>query len=317
MKEQVAADVAESVESAPGWVGPAAWLARRLPVGRYRFIHEVCPQPARAFWARMSEATGQPEFLCDLRDSTSREACLTGQYEPQETGVLRMLLAPGMTFVDVGANWGYHTLRAAHLVGETGRVLCLEPDPRLFQMLRRNIARNRLPQVRPLEVAAAEAPGTARLIGYDPSGGNYGISQLATAIDEAQGTFRVEARDLDGLLDEHGVETVDVLKMDIEGAEALALAGLSRRLDNGDVARLLLELHPVALAERGTTPEALVDLLLARGYQAWSLDHSREASRRVAYGRVERLDELLTPGASAALEGAWPHLLLTAPALNL
>ena len=45
-------------------------------------------------------------FQCDLRDGIMREVCLTGRYEPQETALLQQILQPGMTFVDVGANWG-------------------------------------------------------------------------------------------------------------------------------------------------------------------------------------------------------------------
>ncbi len=301
---------------APWWVPPAQWVARRLPFGRYRFIHQVCPRPPRRFWASLPAQLGGSMFVCDLRDSVSREACLTGQYEPQETALLRRLLKPGMTFVDVGANWGYYTLLAAHLVGRGGRVISLEPDPRLFTTLSLNVERNRLGYVAVLPVAAADSPGTLRLCGFDPREGNYGVSQLAVDGDGGDEAFAVEARDLDGLLSELDASTVDVMKMDIEGAEALALRGLSRMLATGRIRRLLLELHPAALAERQTRPAEVVERLTTHGYRAWSVDHAREMSRRAAYGRVATTDELLRPADPDALNGAWPHLLLTAPGVE-
>lgn len=305
----------DSLEPPPWWVTPAAWLARRLPLGRYPFINQVCPRPDRLFWTALPATSGGAHFLCDLRDSVSREACFTGQYEPQETALLRTLLKPGMTVVDVGANWGYHTLLAAHLVGPGGRVISVEPDPRLFATLSRNVERNALDQVRVLQVAAADGPGTLRLLGFDPRAGNYGISRLAMGDGNQDGTFAVTARDLDGLLAELDVAQVDVLKMDIEGAEVLALAGLAQMLQAGQVRRLLLELHPAELAARQTGPIDVVAGLTAYGYRAWSLDHSPRMSKRVAYGRAGVAD-FVAPAVVAALDGAWPHVLLTAPGVE-
>ena len=89
---------------------------------------------------RLPDSLGGFTFICDVRDSLMREVCFTGMYEPQETLLAQQLLRRGMTVVDVGANWGYFTLLAAHLVGNRGRVLSLEPDPRMFRLLQQNVA---------------------------------------------------------------------------------------------------------------------------------------------------------------------------------
>ena len=85
----------------------------------------------------MPREVGGFTFECDLRDAISREVCFTGRYEPLETLLVQSTLRPGMTFVDVGANWGYFTLVASHLVGSSGLVVSLEPDPRLFQFFKK------------------------------------------------------------------------------------------------------------------------------------------------------------------------------------
>src|SRR3989442_13351056 len=74
------------------------------------------------FWMHLPPDVGELAYACDLRDGLMREVYLTGRYEPQETALLRHLLRPGMTLVDVGANWGYFTLVGAHLVGASGCV---------------------------------------------------------------------------------------------------------------------------------------------------------------------------------------------------
>src|SRR5262249_13205461 len=127
---------------APAWVRMAKTLISQLPAGRYRAINCICHRPPPAFLTQMPEDLGGDSFECDLRDAISREVCFTGRYEPQETALVRSILRPGMSFVDVGANWGYFTLLAAHLVGKGGRVISLEPDPRLFPILQRNVTRN-------------------------------------------------------------------------------------------------------------------------------------------------------------------------------
>src|SRR5262245_56723365 len=121
--------------SAPPWVRLAARVIRRLPAGRYRAMNQIHRLSQSAFWMRSPKRLGGWSFQCDLRDSIAREVCFTGRYEPQETALVQAILKPGMSFVDVGANWGYFTLLAAHKVGVKGRVVSLEPDPRLFPVL--------------------------------------------------------------------------------------------------------------------------------------------------------------------------------------
>ncbi|HEX8694927.1 MAG TPA: FkbM family methyltransferase [Longimicrobium sp.] len=294
---------------APGWLRAAARVVRRLPAGRYRAMNAL-PRDHR-FAARLPREAGGWRFACDLRDVTAREAFFTGRYGPQETALLGALLRPGATFVDVGANWGYFTLLAAHRVGPAGRVVALEPDPRLFALLRANLAANGIGWAAALPVAAADRAGTLTLAGHDPAGGNWGLSSLVAGAAGAE-RFEVEGRAIDGVLDELGTERVDLLKMDIEGAEELALVGMAAGLARGRYRRVLVELHP-GLHPRGAALADDVAAAFARaGYRGWSLDHSPAATRRAAYARRPDARALLRPlGASAG--DPWPHQLWAAP----
>lgn len=326
------ADIAPALPAdfpeAPLWVAAAARLLRLAPAGRYRLMNRLAPRAAAdgPFWSRAPRALGGWAFLCDPRDSVAREACFLGRYEPQETALVRTLLRPGDLFVDVGANWGYFTLLAADAVGPRGAVLALEPDPRLFRVLRGNVERNALAHVRLEPLAASDREGETRLDGYDERGGNFGLSRLAAPRDDSPSAspesesdsdsdsrFRVRTRPLDDLLDDWppaANRPIRLLKMDIEGAEAIALPGLRRALSAGRIENLLIELHPEAIARFGSTVETLLELPAANGYALRAIDHAPDAARRAAYGRSPDPTRFLVPLDPANL-GPWPHILAT------
>lgn len=301
------------VGAAPLWVELSRRLVRALPRGRYPLMSWLCRNPPRPFIASLDVARPRMSFVCDVRDAIAREACFMGYYEPQETVVVRSLLEPGRCFVDVGANWGYFSLLGAGLVGPAGRVIALEPHPALFAALAENLRRNGLSHVTALRVAASDRDGEMNLAGFAGDGENSGLSRLTDEPDPSVPNFKVPARTLEELLDEQGVGTVDLLKMDIEGGEGAVLPSLARGLSAGRYRHILLELHPAALERQGRSAAALIDGLLAHGYRAWSVDHSREAFRRAAYRLPETPGSFLRPLDSRASLADWPHLLFRAP----
>jgi len=223
--------------------------------------------------------------------------------------VIRRLVDPGGTFVDVGANWGYFTLMMAEHVGSMGRVVAVEADPRIYAILERNAALNDLPQVRVVHAAAAAESGLLSLIGFDEHEDNWGTSRVAGGSGPASASYEVPARGLDELLDESGLDAVDLIKIDIEGAEALALAGMSAGLRRGRYRCLLLELHPVQLAEHGTNPAVIIEGLLEMGYRGWVIAYSAADVRRAAYAHGQPVDSLVRPLRWPETLDAWPHLI--------
>lgn len=291
------------ISPAPRWVGVACAVCRNLPRGRYRMAAWLPRSPDR-FLARLPRRLGGAAFECDLRDDISRQACFCGVYAAGETEAVRSLLPTGAVFVDVGANWGYFSLIAASRVGTDGRVLALEPDPRLLTMLQANIRHNGFGQVTALGVAAADRQREVELVGFDWSTGNFGLSRIAGPRETGRGPrFAVPADSLEQILGRHRVESVDLLKMDIEGAESFALEGLRPMLKTSRIRRLLIELHPDQLAAFGTDPEHVVEPLLAAGYRGYEID-ARRTGRPV-------------PLASARALDPWPHQLWTAPGVAL
>lgn len=289
---------------------------RLLPRGRYVLMNWLCRRRSGVFDSPLRIAGGGVRFVCDLGDGIAREACFMGYYEPQETALVRRLLRPGMTFADVGANWGYFTLLGASLVGPAGRVVSCEPHPSLHRALAENVALNKFTWATPLRVAVAEGEGETNLAGFDAGSTNRGVSRLTGEAVPRAPNFRVRTAALSSILDAQGVGRVDLLKMDIEGGEAAALSVMGEGLKAARYRRVLLELHPSALREQGVDAKSLVDKLLGFGYRAWRLDHSPTAFRRAAYSLPASPAEFLEPYDPRAPLDAWPHLLFLAPGVG-
>jgi FkbM family methyltransferase len=262
--------------------------------------------------ARLPAEYGGPNFWCDLSDDIARDVCLVGSYEPQVTRVLTRLLSPGMTVVDVGANWGYFTLLAASRVGPTGRVVAFEPDPRMFRLLERNLALNAFPHVEALPVAAGRSAEALTLEGYAADARNRGTSRVCDGEPADSTSFVVPSGRMDELLREQGC-VIDLIKIDVEGTEDAVLDGMRDGLCAGRYRRVLVELHPQLLAARGLTPDRCCAALIAAGYTGWAFDHSPEAVRRAAYATSMTTSELLRRTDRVPSSDPWPHMLWTRP----
>jgi FkbM family methyltransferase len=299
-------------DSAPLWASLLAKISRRLPAGKYRIIGWLRRSYSKPFVATMPQELGGYKFHCVTHDNVASRVFFAGCYEPQESAFARSVLRPGMSFVDVGANWGFFTLMAAHLVGTTGRVVSLEPDPRAFLKLKANIERNRLEQVRIFELAATDRNGDWILALQDETVLHLGTSRLIQNESAAPATCAVRSRPLDSLLDEAGVDGVDLIKIDVEGAEDMVLAGMEAGLERHRYRSLILELHPPQLAERKRTISEVVQALLGQGYRGFGLDHSPVTQRRAGYHPRLHVREFIQP-LKEALADPWPHTVWLSP----
>jgi FkbM family methyltransferase len=295
-----------AVDEPPWRIRALRALVRRLPRGRYRLIASLAPSHGHLI-ARLAPELGGARFACDLADALSREVCFTGLYEPPVTRVFERHVPRGGTIVDAGANWGYFSLIAAALSGPGGNVLALEPDPRQFDALSRNVSLNGFDHVQAVRAAAAAAPGQLTLVGYDDDAANRGVSRVTSSADAAGSSrqFEAPAVTIDALTE--AFAAVDLVKIDVEGAEDLVLQGMQAGLASRRYRAIVLELHPGLLRARGVDPESCVTMLLDRGYRGWTIDASPAAYRR-AIDPASPLEPLLRPLAEWRT-AAWPHLL--------
>src|SRR5262249_27450038 len=143
----------------------------------------------------------------------------------------RAFLHEGGAFLDIGAHAGYFSLLASDRVGPSGRVYAVEPNPVTFASLERHLARNHAGNVRATMCGLADAPGVIALH-TPPSRLDYN----ATMLPRADWTrVEVPARTLDDCAREWGMARIDLMKIDVEGAEPLVLAGGAGTLARGVV----------------------------------------------------------------------------------
>lgn len=165
-----------------------------------------------------------------------------GSWETNYTEAFKRSLRPGATVVDVGANLGWYTLVAAPIVGPGGRVFAVEPNPGLARLVQESVHSNGFAGwTQVFQVAVSDAPGVVDLV-YDPAMPGGGVIRPASyALTYVRSTAtRVAAVRLDALLAGHA-GPVDVLKMDIEGWEGVALQGMTGILDRSPGLRMLIE----------------------------------------------------------------------------
>lgn len=148
-----------------------------------------------------------------------------GTSDPVATALLNARLRPGMVVLDIGAHLGEYTLRASRLVGRSGQVHAFEPDPVMFDYLQQNAARSPVENITVQQAAIADQPGEMQFaVQSEPS-----ISSLVPTTGSLKRapvrTITVPVQTIDGYCAEHGLERVDFIKIDIEGAELLALRG--------------------------------------------------------------------------------------------
>jgi len=207
----------------------------------------------------------------DPRTYIGRYLYFRGMYEEQVIKKLAHLLKSNMTFLDVGANIGLHTVVAAHRVGPSGRVLSVEPQRRVCERLRANISLNRLDNVDVFTCALGRQAEARQL--FQISARNDGQATLALGPEERFcAAESVDVQPLEALAGEAGISHIDGVKIDVEGAEMDVLLGAHSYFQStGWPGFMLIECVDQYLSRFGSNSIALVDFLRQAGYQIFSL----------------------------------------------
>jgi FkbM family methyltransferase len=292
------------------------FFIQKLPFGRYRAMNLASRIPIPEFIGTYKNDLGALKFLCNLKDKNQRETFFSGQYEPLETFIHISMVKPGMTYLDVGANWGYFSLLAAHLVGESGKVICVEADPKIHERLLQNINLNRLENIRTFHLAASDLPGELSFEGITETDGNWGVSQELKGAGLGR-KFKVKSQPMDELLADNKIDSIDFLKMDIEGGEAKAVLGLLNGIQNHVYKRVLMEIHPEQIKEMGFQTQDVCQPFLDAGYICYSIDQNSKNRRQAAYAKRLNIHDVMKPKKSDFNEYPWGHLIWLAPGIEL
>lgn len=207
----------------------------------------------------------------DTRDFLQRYIYYFGVWEPDLTHWVERRLSPGDAFIDVGANIGYYSLLASTVVGSSGAVVAIEASPTIFGALQTNLTRNRIANVRAVNVAASDRKGMVKVFrGTDQNLGDTTILQDHGLAFECE----VDGAPLTAILHPEEMQHVRLMKIDVEGAEWAVVGGIGPLLSSyhRDL-EIIIEIHPEQLARQRKRPEDLMRIFLDAGFHAYGLEN--------------------------------------------
>lgn len=258
----------------------AAWCRADLP-GKTTVARRLARVDQDAYWAGaptvdIRDRWGRHTLRLEPREYFQRWAWLLGRYHEWPLQLLlQHALRPGDTFIDVGANFGLVTLRAAALVGPSGRVVAFEPNPDVFKRLAWHVESNGLRQVICEPVALGRKRGTATLRLASANTGAASLVDFPWARDAAIThdcpVVRGDSR-LTGLPPASASPLF--IKIDVEGFECEALGGLSRTI-NAHLPAVACEVNRRCLRAAGAGLRRIRRIMERRGYQPFLFEASR------------------------------------------
>jgi len=211
------------------------------------------------------------DLSIDLRLSEHMQSRMfwVDYYNRDIVALFNKLLQPGMVVVDAGANIGEITLVAAKRTGDTGRIIAFEPIDAIAQSLEENIRRNALGTATVVRAGLSDTCGSTSI--YASCGQSYtgkehhGLGSLYGGVNDGPALQTIRLTTLDAYLLEHPVQRLDLIKIDIEGAELPCLRGAERTIARHRPL-LVIEIQAQSAIAAGYRQTDILDYLAQFGY---------------------------------------------------
>ena len=205
----------------------------------------------------------------DIREIGQETILMESIWEPKTTRYLCETLGPGQVFLDIGANAGYFSLVASRCVGDSGKVLAVEPNPPMAGQVRQNVRRSGLRNIAVAETACTDSVEERELfIGNAYNTGNSSLSRENLAWTKS---VKVACTTVDRLVEEYQLHRVDLVKIDVEGAELQVLRGMRDTLARFRP-KVVTELSPRLLEGFSITLDTVQEHLTRQGYTVMPLE---------------------------------------------
>ncbi len=214
-------------------------------------------------------------FYVDLTTGMQETLFFVGEYERAITEIVSGMINDGDTCIDVGANFGWYSTLMSMQAGASGEVHAFEPVPNTFAELRLNtgLAQHR-ERIFINNCALGDREGTVTLNLF--AGQPTGHASMAAKSFHVAGSYECPMITLDTYMSEKGLERVDLVKVDIEGAELLFLKGARRLFEHDNKPILLMEMAYESTREFGYLPNDLVEHVRKQGeYSFYRVDESK------------------------------------------
>ena len=269
-----------------------------------RTIEKAAPAMIRMGFLAPTVVDAGPglKLLLDPRDLVSVNILRGGDWQPEVWDALAANLPEGGVLLDVGAHIGFFSMKGALKVGKSGRVVAFEPNPETLKTLRENVRVNDFQNVVVVPVACTDREQTLTLFASPIM--NSGASSLARdnadiTVEQAPHEYAVRGRPIDDVVRELKLTRVDAIKMDIEGAETIALRGAMETLKRFHP-KIVVEVVANQLAAMNSNPDELFSVLKAAGYNHGKPLNAGESDWEWTMQDPSLLESALQIGASSA-----------------
>ena len=202
--------------------------------------------------------------------------------------LLGTYLRPGGVALDIGANIGMFSVTMGRLC-DSALIFSFEPAQKTYERLLRNLRRNALANVVAEHRAMGKQAGMVRLA-VDPKSSAISRIALDHEGEERGRTFEVvPCTTIDDFCAERGIEALDFVKIDVEGAEPQVLAGAAGMLGRRAIRCLLIEICPGTLAAMGSHPRELADLVHSFDYRFYAIGAGGETGQELTIRDLEAM----------------------------
>jgi FkbM family methyltransferase len=195
-------------------------------------------------------------YLDTQTDGISRALGINGSREDDMIFLIQKYLKKGATVIDCGSNIGFYPILESQIVGKSGKLVCIEPDPRNYELLKKNVALiDPGIKVWDFNIAVSSRKGSMNLLVAFASNLNRIVKNDGNV---AKGdVIEVDVNTVDWLVEELDIKP-DFLRMDVEGGEVDVIKGMRKTLENAQPGFVLLfELHPEEYNENNSLSEEL------------------------------------------------------------
>ena len=224
---------------------------------------------------------------------------ILGRYEQEYVKILSLFIKPGDLVVDVGANIGYFSIQFSKLVGQHGSVVAFEPNPKAFEILKRNTSRKE--NIKCFNLGLSDK--SSRLDFFIPDD-NTAVASLVKDFASANLNYfesgqaeslqhiKVDVVNGSDFLDSKGIENIKFIKIDVEGWEMNVLKGLESLIKKSPELVVFIEFNILAQTMSGHKPEELLNYLVNLGFNIFCISEDSHL-QRICLSKMSKIIEKL------------------------
>ena len=226
---------------------------RKTIKGIYYYHFNIINQSKLPFLKKeLLEINGHPLSIIPGDKGISAQLLLYKTHEPLATQILTQVLREGMTCIDIGSNIGYYACLESKLVGTFGQVIAIEPSPKNFEFLKKNLKLQPIHNYQSFNFACGDSNGVTDFFVSDRSNWSRVVNNdEQRAVGDKTEIIKVKLTTLDAFVQEQKFEKIDLIRMDVEGYEIDVYSGMKETIKKFNP-MIQIEIHNIFLGSEKT-----------------------------------------------------------------